>query len=134
MTFSSVKSLQPQVASQIAAVKATFVACRWPDVVALLLIGSCAEGTATYRSDIDFLVVMKTSFPLTYSQVVAYRDQIEQAMNTRQVPECLPCQFTFVLETVRLSDEPAMTAALRKSVTLYATGLPWSAKLKDDVA
>lgn len=96
-----------------------------PDFIALLLIGSCARGTATYRSDIDLLIVARDCH-LDYGRVVEWRNRIEGVLETNAVETVLPCQFTFVLSSVRTTSEPAMRQALAKSIVLYSINSEWA--------
>lgn len=80
------------------------------NALGVLLTGSCSEGKATYRSDIDLLVLVKEG-PLTYGQVCKLREQVERVLGPKkQMP--LPVEVHFVLPSVFETKEPAMKKAL----------------------
>jgi hypothetical protein len=83
-----------------------------------LLVGSCASGKATYRSDVDVLVILKAA-PLIYSRICALRDRFDQAW---QKTGPLDCHLNFVLTNVFETSDPAMKHALHGAVTLTCHG------------
>lgn len=91
---------------------------RLGEIDAVLLIGSCSIGEATFRSDIDLLVVLRNG-PLHYGRVKEIRDRIEEAVLSEFLLKPLPIQLTVVLRSVFDTTEPAMLKALQLSQTLF---------------
>ena len=116
VTFSQVPSLGLPLAKQIEGIVHLFQdhADRL-DAEALLLIGSCSTGQATYRSDVDLLVILRDP-PLTYDRVQKLRDLFD----TLGMPELpLPVQIQFILPTAFETKEPAMATALKMAIALW---------------
>ena len=91
------------------------------DILSVLLLGSCSRGTATYRSDIDILVVIDGEI-LNYGVVIANRDWIEAEFEKKAqlstLTQPLEVQFTIVLKSVFNTSEPAMRDALSHAIVL----------------
>ncbi len=85
----------------------------------VLLTGSCSRGEATYRSDIDLLVVLKAG-PLNYERVQKLRDCADRAFESDQASLVLKLEIHFVLPSVFETQEPAMIEAIRLSQVLVA--------------
>ena len=75
--------LQPKLLTEINSLSQAFASSRkvaiLRQVESILLIGSCSRGQATYRSDIDLLVILKEG-PLTYTRVRQLRDIFESEL------------------------------------------------------
>lgn len=123
--FTQVTSLRPKLEKQVRQVAKAFADSKQNDWVALILIGSASEGQATYRSDLDFLVIVSPDRPLNYGQVVAWRDELERLLAKKGVDSTLPCQFNFVKDSVRHSVEPAMRQALAGGLVLFSVDPLW---------
>ncbi len=79
-TYSRVESLQPLLADQVLNIAERLkVAPLMQEILGVLLTGSCARGEATYRSDIDFLVILRDP-PLNYSRVTKLRAALIQSL------------------------------------------------------
>ncbi len=114
--WTKVPSLGLKLEAQMDHIKRTFPTDLFKtQVEGVLLTGSCSQGKATYRSDIDFLVILKHP-PLTYSRVCQLRDQIESKMSSERTQSPLGCEFHFVLMDVFSTREPAMAQSLLDSV------------------
>jgi predicted nucleotidyltransferase len=91
------------------------------EIGAVLLVGSCSRGEATYRSDVDILVLLNTD-KLTYGKVRDVRDRIEQGFASQGqealLTQPLPVQFTVVLASAITTSEPGMKLALLDKVIL----------------
>ncbi len=87
------------------------------EIEGIFLVGSCSEGKATYRSDLDLLVVLKNP-PLKYGRVVDLREKIEAKMPLAALSEPLACEFHFVLPDVADTSEPAMMDSISKATIL----------------
>lgn len=116
--FTKVPSLKSALSGQIEAIEEELPAIAHKLLVSeVLLIGSCASGTATYRSDIDLLFVLKSG-SLNYSRVKKLRDILEQSLG-KSAEHPLRCQANFVLHSVYDTQEPAMKRALQEATLLY---------------
>ncbi len=119
-SFSSVPTLQPLLAEQIIALQKLLPSLQM--VEAIYLVGSCSRSTATYRSDIDLLVVLNVK-KLTFTTVQAIRDEFENYFETighaNLLVLPLPIQITVVLDSVFATTEPAMLQALEKALPLF---------------
>ena len=87
------------------------------EIKGVLLTGSCSRGSATYRSDVDLLVILQAG-PLKFSRVSALRDAIETAIPIETLSSPLRVEFHFVLGSVFETSEPAMREALAAAETL----------------
>lgn len=87
------------------------------EIMGCLLIGSCSRGEATYRSDIDLLIVLCEG-PLTYSRVRDLRDRFDEKWAASQGTSPLHCELHFVLRSVFETKEPAMRKALLTAISL----------------
>lgn len=87
------------------------------DALGVLLTGSCSRGEATYRSDVDLLVVLATA-PLNYSRVRTLRDRFEARLSRAAQESPLACEIHFVLSSVFETREPAMRGALKEAKVL----------------
>ncbi len=119
-SFTKVPTLIPLLDYQMEEIKKNFP--RDLEIVGALLIGSCSSGTATYRSDIDILVVLKEG-RLTYDRVKNIRDQFEshfQGIGKEELlNKPLPVEITVVMSSVFSTIEPAMKGALSIAHILY---------------
>jgi predicted nucleotidyltransferase len=117
--YSQVSSLQAPLKSQIDSIKASFPINA--NILSTLLLGSCSRGTATYRSDIDILVVIDGEI-LNYGVVTSTRDWIESEFEKKAqlstLTQPLEVQFTIVLKSVFNTSEPAMRDALSHAIAL----------------
>lgn len=127
--YTAVASLTPLLETQVSSlIKVLPVVFSPNESMGALLIGSCSRGQATYRSDLDILVILQTG-SLTYSRVQSLRDQFEQCWSKSNAGP-LPCQINFVLPTVFETSEPAMQNALRDAVILHDSGGTLDRKLE----
>jgi predicted nucleotidyltransferase len=117
--FTKVPSLGPLLDRQISELKRFLPHLK--EVKGILLSGSCARGEATYRSDIDLLIILENG-PLNYSRVQQIRDNIEQGLIAQSKADLLdaplPVQITVVLDSVFSTSEPAMRDALKSALIL----------------
>ena len=94
----------------------------------VLLIGSTSRGMATYRSDIDLLVVLKDG-DLHFGRVQNLRDHLDHALaDVADTP--LPIHANFVLPSVIDTKEPAMQRALLSAIILWDPSLELYRQLK----
>src|ERR1700733_10849189 len=110
--YSRVPSLIPLLHRQIQGLKDHFPDMR--DILGVMLTGSCSSGQATYRSDVDLLVILRDG-PLNFGRVREIRDTIEMGYRKQNRAEFLndplPIQITVVLKSVFSTSEPAMKEA-----------------------
>ena len=120
LIYSQVPSLQEPLSLQIVGIAKQFPISS--KIRGVALIGSCSIGQATYRSDVDLLVIVGAQ-QLTYSDVVKMRDEVENHFESKGFAELcsnpLPIQVTVVLESVFLTEEPAMRDALKTAIPLF---------------
>lgn len=83
----------------------------------VLVIGSVSRGEATYRSDVDLLVILRQG-PLNYARVQDLRRRLEEEVISGS--EGLEVQAQFVLPGVHQTTEPAMRQALREAWPLIS--------------
>ena len=117
MKWTHVPSLSDPLDEQIRGIERGFP----PDVLeqaeGVLLTGSASRGEATYRSDLDLLVVLRQP-PLSYERVVALRRRIEEAMPEGALERPLAADIHFILPSAFATEEKAMSAALNNAVIL----------------
>ncbi|MCM2322689.1 MAG: nucleotidyltransferase domain-containing protein [Oligoflexia bacterium] len=116
--FTQVPSLIAPLDEQLRGIRAILKSIKDPEISGALLTGSCSTGKATYRSDIDILVLLAEG-PLNYARTRSVRDRLEatfkDAGRLELLEKPLEVQFTVVLESVFATREPAMRAALRSA-------------------
>lgn len=121
-TYSTVPSLQPKLAEQIETLHGAFAKTFPQSVLGCYLIGSCARGEATYRSDIDLLAVINKPTP-QFSDVQEIRDHFEQSLAKlgfdSLAREPLPVQISIVGTTVFATQDPAMLQNLLEGIILF---------------
>lgn len=112
----------------------------WPkneEILGVLLIGSCSKGEATYRSDVDLLIISKIP-KLTYEYVKTLRTSLEkdfiESGHSDLLQKPLEVQMTIVQESVFLTIEPAMQDALRHAIILRDETHTIASKLKRKIA
>ena len=117
--YTQVTSLSDSLSRQVEGLRQHFPLS--DEIGAVLLLGSCSRGEATYRSDIDILIVL-TGNKLTYGKVQEIRDGVEAGFDANGQKACLseplPVQFTVVLRSALKSAEPAMKQALLHKIVL----------------
>lgn len=115
-------SLKNTLKAQIVELQSVFSRFSDPHLLGVLLFGSCARGEATYRSDVDILLVFETSH-LTYGFVQSARDNVEKHFRNSgkelALSKPLPVQTTVVASSVFATNEPGMTQALTESLLLF---------------
>lgn len=114
----SIPSLLEPLRKEIFLLCDLFINNTHPEITAVLLFGSCARGSATYRSDVDLLVILCGS-QLTYSKVQEIRDWCEKNIEAKLTQKPLPLQITVVLECVFRTTEPGMKQALQEALYIY---------------
>lgn len=133
--FTSVPSLIEPLRTQIRGLVSGLRSYSDPRVSGIVLTGSCSRGEATYRSDVDLLVILGLGpGALNYSVTREIRDSIESHFKRLDADELLrqplPVEVTVVLESVFETQEPAMLDALNKCLLIQ----DYSGKLKDRLA
>lgn len=123
--LSQVPSLNPKLEKVLEDLRKKFPANLLPLLDSVLLIGSASRGAATYRSDLDLLVVLREG-PLQFERVRSLRDQFEREW-LQHIQSPLPFQVNFVLPSVRSTQEPAMRDALTKAIMLIDSKTPGNA-------
>lgn len=117
-TWTQVPTLQPKLNKQIKDLIRKFPKSFFKkDILGVLLMGSCARGQATYRSDIDCLIVLKYA-PLTFARIKELREALEKHFRPSLLHRPLQCEFHFVLPGVFKTKEPAMRQGLMQSINL----------------
>jgi predicted nucleotidyltransferase len=117
MNWSRIPSLNPRIESALATFIAAFPTSLRSQAVEVLLIGSASRGEATYRSDLDVLVVLRAG-PLTFSRVQELRDLLDRETLGNLQDSPLEFQVQFALASVFHSEEPAMREALKHARVL----------------
>lgn len=116
-----VKSLIQPLQEQMAHLKRLLGNYRQEHFLGAILFGSCCRGEATYRSDIDILLVFE-AMDLNLAVVQKTRDLVEaffiahNAESTLQKP--LPVEFQVVLFSVFSTQEPEMLKNLKQGIIL----------------
>lgn len=82
----------------------------------VLLTGSCARGEATWRSDVDLLVVLRLG-PLTYSRVRSVRDAFDARVGALS-DRPLPVQVSVMLAETLADPDPGTKLALRDAIAM----------------
>jgi predicted nucleotidyltransferase len=117
--YSSVPTLQPKIEIQMRQIQSALLTLSVVNLVGIILYGSVARGHATYRSDVDLLVIIRQD-TLTYSDVQLVRDLIEAHFNQLGLSEILeaplPVQLTVVRDSVFNSTEPDLQEALLSGI------------------
>ncbi|MGE0525800.1 MAG: nucleotidyltransferase domain-containing protein [Bdellovibrionales bacterium] len=116
MKFTQVPSLQVPLSRQVRGLSSDLDQIRPVGILGVLLIGSCARGTATYRSDVDLLVILDQR-AFKAHDVRAVQELLENQLQAHNDP--LPLQFVVVGKSVFQTQEPAMMGNLRDSLILY---------------
>lgn len=113
--YTKVPSLKEKLEQQISALRTRLgeVLTRDAQYFGFLLTGSCARSDATYRSDIDVLVILDEG-ELKAERVARLRENLESSMQ----PGVLEVQFTFILKTSLNTSEPGLKQALHESALL----------------
>ncbi len=134
--FTSIPSLKDPLQQQIQNLQAGLARFQDENVAGILLIGSCSRGEATYRSDIDLLLILNEA-QLKYDRVQEIRNSVElhfQRMGCQELLETpLPVQLTVVLKSVFTTQEPAMIEALQRAIVLWERDGTISSALKENI-
>jgi predicted nucleotidyltransferase len=108
--YTKVKSLVRPLLEQITKIQYVLSQYKQSHFVGALLFGSCSRGQATYRSDIDIMLIFAQD-DLNFSFVQKTRDQAEWFFAAHKMSEalCEPLQVEFqvVRNTIFNSKEPA---------------------------
>ena len=120
MFYTQIPSLRESLGKQLNELSSLFP--RISSIDAVLLIGSCSVGKATYRSDIDLLIILGEE-KITYDKVVLIRNQIEEHFTKLGRPDLLsqplPSQITVVGKSVVSTQEPEMRRAITHSIPIF---------------
>ena len=128
-SYSQVNSLKQPLEQQIKGLITYFTSALQKDINYVLLFGSCAKGTATYRSDIDILVILDTR-KLTFKDVQTRRKQLEQE-NESLFFEPLPVQLSFIKLEALYSNNQITREALREGILIFGNEKAFKEALKE---
>lgn len=117
--YTKVPSLILPLQNQIEALRAYFAASAPAlGLERVILFGSCARGEATYRSDVDLMLVLAEG-PLTFARSSALKERVESETESSGIRSALPLQLTCVLSSIDASQDPGTRDALQFSSILF---------------
>lgn len=119
--YTKIPSLQGLLHIQIESLKTGLTQYAQKQFVGALLFGSCCRGEATYRSDIDILLVFE-QISLNFSFVQQTRDAIEKHFTDRGLGNLLRqplrVEFQVVRDSVFQTSDPVMKSNLEMGIIL----------------
>lgn len=120
-SYTQVKSLMQPLHQQVTRLSQIIDHYQQKHFLGAILFGSCCRGEATYRSDIDILLIFET-MDLNLTVVQKTRDRLEaffQSQNAEAVlQKPLPVEFQIVLLSVFSTQEPEMLKNLKQGLIL----------------
>ena len=119
--YTRVKTLNLPLIEQIERLKHLLLGYQQQGFLGAILFGSCSKGRATYRSDIDILLVFDQE-DLNFSMTHKTRNGVEEYFKSQKAEGVLlsplPVEFQVVRRSVFLTKEPEMLKNLKQGILL----------------
>ncbi len=132
--YTKIKTLNEPLKDQIRKITKGLEVFHQDHLLGAILFGSCAEGRANYRSDIDILLVFEIE-KLEFNFVSKTRESIENFFDQNgsatalSIP--LPVEFQVVRSNVFNTGEPEMLKNLKQGIVILDKKGLLSQKKKD---